>query len=252
MKGGALAQKEAQEKALAAWIAATPARQKQYGDVLPALAALQAEGEKVRERNAVLEPAVVGLVVPRRRADARTGCRCSGRRATSTATPGYQERDWSRIRESLDRLQRSLDADGRPRVPALGDGPGRGAARRPADRAARQGRRPARRACPAADADRAIDAYLDRLYAGHEDRRPGRPPGADRQEHGGPAGDERLVHRAGGGARTARRVDPRDGEEPRRRLRPAAAALHAGAAREGRRPASRPTRTARCASPTAR
>ena len=54
VKGGALALKEAQEKALTAWIAATPARQKQYGDVLPGAAALQAEGEKVRERNAAL------------------------------------------------------------------------------------------------------------------------------------------------------------------------------------------------------
>ena len=54
VKGGALAKKEAQEKALTAWIAASPERLKQYGEVLPAMAVLQAEGEKVRERNAVL------------------------------------------------------------------------------------------------------------------------------------------------------------------------------------------------------
>ena len=54
VKGGILAQKQANEKELAAWIAADPARQKEYGDVLPALAALQAETEKTRERDAVV------------------------------------------------------------------------------------------------------------------------------------------------------------------------------------------------------
>ena len=54
VKGGALAQKLAMEKDLAAWIAANPARKQKYGDVLPALQAMQAEGEKIRERNAVM------------------------------------------------------------------------------------------------------------------------------------------------------------------------------------------------------
>ena len=119
VKGGALAKKEAQEKALAAWIAATPERQKQYGDVLPAMAALQAEGEKVRERNAVLNllPSASQYL-----SAAQTLYRLSVQRPKNDLDreAGYQERDWGRIRESLDRLQRSLDAGGRPRVPAMG------------------------------------------------------------------------------------------------------------------------------------
>ena len=58
VKGGILAKKEQNEKELAAWIAADPARQKEYGDVLPALAALQAEAEKTRERDAALHGAL--------------------------------------------------------------------------------------------------------------------------------------------------------------------------------------------------
>ena len=64
----------------------TPARQKQYGDVLPALAALQAEGEKVRERNAVLGSLSSASQYLERRADPVSAVGRSGRRATSTAT----------------------------------------------------------------------------------------------------------------------------------------------------------------------
>ena len=48
VKGGALALKESREKDLVAWIDADPARKQKYGDVVPALRALQAEGEKTR------------------------------------------------------------------------------------------------------------------------------------------------------------------------------------------------------------
>jgi len=54
VKGGILAKKEMGQKELEAWIAGDPVRQKEYGDVLPALAALQAEAERTRERDAVL------------------------------------------------------------------------------------------------------------------------------------------------------------------------------------------------------
>jgi hypothetical protein len=46
VKGGSLAQKEIQEKELEAWIAADPMRQRKYGDVLPALRAVQAENHQ--------------------------------------------------------------------------------------------------------------------------------------------------------------------------------------------------------------
>ena len=164
VKGGALALKEAQEKALVAWIAATPARQKQYGDVLPALAALQAEGEKVRERNAVLGSL---SSASQYLSAAQTLYRLSVQRPKSDLDrdAGYQERDWGRIRESLDRLQRSLDATADRAFLrwALGL-----AAALPADQRIDSLDKAVgmRAGLPAAEANRAIDGYLDKLYAG--------------------------------------------------------------------------------------
>src|SRR5512147_2419993 len=54
VKGGSLAKKQAEEKDLEAWIASDPARRTKYGEVLPALRALQAESEKTREQSSVL------------------------------------------------------------------------------------------------------------------------------------------------------------------------------------------------------
>jgi hypothetical protein len=54
LKGGALGVKEKKEKALVDWIDADPARKAKYGEILPALHALQAEAEKTRERSSVL------------------------------------------------------------------------------------------------------------------------------------------------------------------------------------------------------
>jgi hypothetical protein len=164
VKGGALTQKEAQEQALVAWIAATPARQKQYGDVLPAMAALQAEGEKVRERNAVigsLSSASQYLGA------AQTLYRLSAQRPKSDLDrdAGYQERDWSRIRESLDRVQRSLDATADRAFLrwALGLASALPGDQRidPLDKVVGL-----RAGLAAAESGRAIDAYLDKLYAG--------------------------------------------------------------------------------------
>jgi hypothetical protein len=164
VKGGALDLKEAQEKALVAWIGASPARQKLYGDVLPALAALQAEGEKVRERNAVmgsLSSASQYLSA------AQTLYRLTVQRPKSDLDrdAGFQERDWSRIRESLDRMQRSLDATAdraflRWAVGLAAALPGDQRIE-PLDKAVGL-----RAGLSAAEADRAVDAYLDKLYAG--------------------------------------------------------------------------------------
>ncbi len=163
VKGGALHLKDAQEKALVAWIAATPARQTLYGDVLPALAALQAEVEKVRERNAVmgsLSSASQYLSA------AQTLYRLSVQRQKSDLDrdAGYQERDWSRIRESLDRMQRSLDATADRAFLrwALGLAAALPGDQRiePLDQAVGL-----RAGLSAAEASRAIDAHLDKLYA---------------------------------------------------------------------------------------
>jgi hypothetical protein len=164
MKGGALGLKEAQERALSAWIAATPARQKLYGDVLPALDALQAEGEKVRERNAALSTL---SSASQYLSAAQTLYRLSVQRPKGDLDreAGFQERDWSRIRESLDRMQRSLDA-GADR--AFLRWATRLAAALPADqRVAPLDKAVGLQAGQApADADRAVDAFLDKLYAG--------------------------------------------------------------------------------------
>ncbi len=164
VKGGALALKEAQEKALAAWIAADPARQKKYGDILPALEALRAQGEKTRERDADLS----SLTRASSYLDsAQTLYRLSIQRAKKDIDrdPGYQERDWGRIRESQERVQRSLDAAAdrallRWAIQLAASLPSDQRIE-PLDQAVGLG---AGMAKP--DAAKAIDSYLDALYAG--------------------------------------------------------------------------------------
>lgn len=164
VKGGALAEKEAKEKSLAAWIAADPVRQNKYGDVLPALQALQAAGEKTRERNAVL--ASVSAASSYLSA-AQSIYRLSIQRPKNDIDreAGFQERDWGRLREGQDRLQRTIDptADRALLRWALGM-----AAALPADQriepldkafALRQG-------MTKAEAEKTIDQALDPLYAG--------------------------------------------------------------------------------------
>ena len=172
VRGGLLAQKEAREKRLAAWIAADPARQKEYGDVLPALAALQSGKETTRERDAVLTQLVgvsplTGGASPLLHA-AHTAHRLSLERAKPKDADreyGYQQRDWTRIRDAQERAQRSLD----PRLDrALLGYWMRHAAALPAaqritglDKLA--GLTPG---MAKADSDKAIEACLDRLIAG--------------------------------------------------------------------------------------
>jgi hypothetical protein len=164
VKGGALDLKEAQEKALTAWIAAMPERQKQYGDVLPAMAALQTEGEKVRERNAAMSTLSSASSYL---SAAQTIYRLSLQRpkADLDRDAGFQERDWSRIRESLDRLQRSLDATADRAflrwATGLAAALPAGQRIEPLDAAVGL-----RAGLSAADAGRVIDAWLDKLYAG--------------------------------------------------------------------------------------
>ncbi len=108
VKGGALAQKEQMEKKLQAWIAAVPVREKKYGDILPALQALQVESEKTRERNAV-----IGNIVQASSyfSSAQSIYRLSLERPKQDIDrdTGFQERDWDRLREGQERVQRSMD-----------------------------------------------------------------------------------------------------------------------------------------------
>jgi hypothetical protein len=108
VKGGALALKEAREKELIAWINADPTRKQKYGDVLGAMAALQAEAEKTRERNSTLG----GLSgASSYLAAAQTLYRLANERPRPDLEreAGFQERDWVRIKEGQERTQRTLD-----------------------------------------------------------------------------------------------------------------------------------------------
>ncbi len=165
VKGGILAQKEAKQRELAAWIASDPQRQAEYGDVLPALAAQQGESEKTRERDAVLANVFGSSSML---SAAHTAYRLAVERAKKRDLDReveYQQRNWGRIREASERAQRSLD----PRIDrallrwSLGY-----AAALPADQRITGldelvGLAPG---MPKPEAEKAIDAYLDRLLAG--------------------------------------------------------------------------------------
>jgi hypothetical protein len=164
VKGGGLSMKQAREKELEAWIAADPARQKLYGDVLPALGALQAESEKTREQTATMTTlttassylgaaqTLYSLAVERPKAD-------------MDRESGYQERDWPRIRDAQDRLQRTLDPSAERALLgwALRLAAALPAAQRILALDQTAGLRPG---MPKADADQAIDACVNRLFEG--------------------------------------------------------------------------------------
>jgi hypothetical protein len=164
VKGGSLAKKESQEKELEAWIAADPARQKKYGDVLPALRALQAESERTREQNAALVSLAGSSTYL---TAAQTLYRLSVQRPKPDIEreAGFQQRDWPRIRENQDRIQRTID----PKVDrallrwALGLAANLPAGQRiqALDQAA--GLTPG---ASKTETDQAIDAFLVRLFEG--------------------------------------------------------------------------------------
>jgi hypothetical protein len=155
--------KLADQTALLAWIAADPKRQKEFGDVLPALDALTAEVNRTRLRDAVRGDVAGGSSLL---SAAATIYRLSLARPKPDLDrdPAYQERNWSRIRERQERLQKTLDLSvdravfrynlmEAARLPE-------GSRIAAVDAAA--GLRPG---LSDADAGRAIDAMLDKLYA---------------------------------------------------------------------------------------
>ena len=163
--GGLLAEKEAREKRLAAWIAADPARQKEWGGVLEALAAQQAETSRTRERDAVLTQLYAASALLNSAHVAQLLSVEKAKKLDVDRELGYQQRDFARIREAQERAQRSLD----PRLDAalLRYWMRQGAAL-PADTRISgldkiAGLTPG---MAKADSDAAIDAYVDRLLAG--------------------------------------------------------------------------------------
>lgn len=165
VRGGLLAQKQAAERDLAAWIAADPGRTREYGDLLPALAALHAETIATRERDAVLSQLYAASPL-------LNAAHTASRLAIEKAKPqdadreaGFQARDWTRLREAQQRAQRTLD----PRLDrALLAYWMRQAAALPADRRIEGLDRLVGLAPGATEVarDQAIEAYLDTLLAG--------------------------------------------------------------------------------------
>ena len=165
VKGGILAKKEQNQKDLAAWLAADPARQKEYGDVLPALDALQAESEKTRERDAALAGLVSSSTLLGQAHTAHLLSVEKAKKNDMDREAEYQERNWTRTREGFERAQRTLD----PRIDeallrwSMGN-----AATLPADLRITGldklvGLTPG---MAKADSEKAIDQYLARLIAG--------------------------------------------------------------------------------------
>jgi hypothetical protein len=164
LKGGILARKEEKQKALETWIAADPQRKKEYGPVLADLAAMQADAQKTRERDLVLGGISFGSTLL---GTADNLYRLSLERPKKDVDrdPAFQERNWTRMKEGLERMQRTYDHRiDRPmlRYALLV------AATLPADQRIAPvdtlvGLAPG---MPKDDAAKKVDGYLDTLYAG--------------------------------------------------------------------------------------
>jgi hypothetical protein len=105
VKGGLLAKKEKQQRDLAAWIDADPARKASYGGSLKKLDALHAETVKWRENDAFLRESLQMV----RLLDAATSIvRMAEERPKPDAerNPEYQERNWNRLSQSLSTVQK--------------------------------------------------------------------------------------------------------------------------------------------------
>jgi len=165
VRGGLLAEKQVREQRLAAWIAADPARQKEFGDVLPALAAIEAEAHETRERDSVLAQLFGASTLLGSVRTARLVALERAKKLDVERELGYQERDYPRLREGLERAQRSLD----PRLDkALLGYWMRHAAALPAEQRIRELDKLAglTAGMTKADSDAAVDAYLEKLMAG--------------------------------------------------------------------------------------
>jgi hypothetical protein len=104
-----LEKKVAAQAELSAWIDADPARKARYGGVIAALEDLQARRELVRERDATLQALYFNSQLL---GSARTIRRLAEERRKPDVDrdPEYQQRNWERIREAQERLQKTLDA----------------------------------------------------------------------------------------------------------------------------------------------
>ena len=167
IKGGMLEKKLEQQRVLSGWIHATPERLTLYGESLPGLEALRVEAAKTRERDALFAELRGGRNTDTIFGAADTIVETAVNRPEKDfdREPEVQERNWTRNRESMERMQRALDraADRallryqlqeiarlapNERIETLDRSVGLAAGMSPAE------------------AGGAIDAFLDRLYAG--------------------------------------------------------------------------------------
>ncbi|MEY2668510.1 MAG: hypothetical protein RJA59_1148 [Pseudomonadota bacterium] len=107
-KGKLLEKKSAAEAELQAWIDADSSRKKKYGGVIAALEDIQAKREAVRERDATLQELYTSSSLL---GSARTLRRLAEERQKPDAEreAEYQQRNWERLRETQERLQRTID-----------------------------------------------------------------------------------------------------------------------------------------------
>jgi V8-like Glu-specific endopeptidase len=109
VSGGLLNQKQALEKGLVGWIDADSERRAKYGDVLAALNRLVAERAKTRDRNALLTELSGGMGSALGAAQMLYRFSVEKPKPDAERDPAFQKRNWSRIREGLERMQRSLE-----------------------------------------------------------------------------------------------------------------------------------------------
>ena len=212
-KGKLLEKKSAAEAALQAWIDSDASRKKKYGGVIAALDDLQAKREAVRERDATLQALYFNSSLL---GSARTLRRLAEERQKLDAEreAEYQQRNWERLREAQERLQRTLD---------LGS-----------DRALLRYALLEAAALPQAQRIEALDALVGitagltrgrvegkgRRLARHplryalEDRRPEGAAGPIRRQARGRSRREGPLPRPGRGARPARPANPRRRQGP--------------------------------------
>jgi hypothetical protein len=109
VSGGLLGQKEALEKDLVGRIDADSERRNKYGDVLPALRALGAERTKTRERDALLMELAGGTGSALSAAQMLYRFSIEKPKPDDERDAPFQKRNWTRIREGLERMQRNLE-----------------------------------------------------------------------------------------------------------------------------------------------
>ena len=163
--GGVLASKQSQQHELEAWIASDPSRRQQFGTVLADMASLQEKAAATRERDAVFGSLVSGQGAILATADTIQEMAANRPKPDLDREPEVQERNWKRIREATQRMQKTLDPKVDRAVLRYGL---LEAARLPAGQ--RIGPIDAAAGLSVGmaetDAARAVDGFLDRLYAG--------------------------------------------------------------------------------------